>query len=81
MKNISERVYDIIEKSKRLKTRRKVIKITAITTAIVTVITSINLTLFMPFPKKPDRIEQYAGSEYYSIIRTVDGLVSVMAGD
>ncbi len=76
MKSNNERVYDILMKAKKLKSQRRAIRITAISTAILTVITSINLTLFLPFPKKPERLEQYTGSEYYSIIRTVDGLAS-----
>lgn len=76
MKSNNERVYDILMKAKKLKNQRRAIRITAISTAILTVITSINLTLFLPFPKKPERLEQYTGSEYYSIIRTVDGLAS-----
>ena len=51
-------------------------RICAITTSIVTALTAINLTLFLPFPEKPERLEKYAGSEYYSIIRTVDSLAT-----
>ena len=78
MKNNNELVYDIITKAKRLRNRQKNIKATAIITAIVTLITSWNLLLFLPFPKKPDRLEQYKNHEYYSIIRTIDDFVTTV---
>ena len=78
MKNNNELVYDIITKAKRLRNRQKNIKATAIITAIVTLITSWNLLLFLPFPKKPDRLDQYKNNEYYSIIRTIDDFVTTV---
>ena len=76
MKSNQERVYDIVEKARKIKIRTHKMRICALVTSIVTALTAINLTLFLPLPKQPDRLDSYATSEYYSIIRTVDALAS-----
>lgn len=76
MKSTNERVYDILEKAKRLKVKKRVIKFTSIILSIVTVVTAWNMILFLPYPQQRDNLKQYKNSEYYSIMQTVDGFVT-----
>ena len=76
MKSTNERVYDILEKAKRLKVKKRLTKIASIVLSIVTVVTACNMILFLPYPEQRNNLKQYKNSEYYSIIQTVDSFAT-----
>lgn len=76
MKSTNERVYDILEKAKVLKVKKRLTKIASIVLSIVTVVTACNMILFLPYPEQRNNLKQYKNSEYYSIIQTVDSFAT-----
>ena len=74
MRTYQERTDSILNKTKKEKRKRRLIRAVAVTTACAALVTACNLTLFLPYPPEESRIAPYENSEYYSVIRTVDKL-------
>jgi hypothetical protein len=59
---------------RRLTRRPQWQKWTAIAACLCLLVTALNLVLFIPFNTNPPDVSQYADSEYYSVIESLNAL-------
>ncbi len=75
MKTTKQRTESILRKAKKEGAKRKAIRLSAIASCAMVAVTALNLFLFLPFSTENPTLKKYEGSEYYSVIRTVDELI------
>lgn len=74
MKNYQERTQNILNKTKKIKSKRRLIRTAAILSSCSIAFGALNLWLFLPLPPAPARLSEYEDSEYYSVMLAVDDL-------
>ena len=74
MKNYQERTQNILQKTKKIKSKRRIVRTAAVLSACSVAFGALNLWLFLPLPPAPSRLAGYEDSEYYSVMLAVDNV-------
>ncbi len=74
MKTYKERTESILQKTKKKRIRRRLVTHSAVTAIALSVVTALNLFLFLPYETPSEQLQRHEGSEYYEVMRTIDRL-------